>query len=174
MPNNFDTNAHRSNASLINDLASDNFAMVHHVRQSLVQRGHAAVPDLLQALENSNSQIQWEAARTLEEIHDPASAPVLVDALTKDNFLVNWVASTALGNLQKDGLPLVLQALVKQSDSSSLRRGAHHVLHAFAKGQFASVIKPVLEALEDTEPALGVPIAATQALEALKKTSAHA
>ncbi len=168
-PSYADTTANRSNESLINDLAGSDLATVHQVRKSLVQRGNAAVPDLLKALQNSNGQIQWEAARALEEIRDPSSAPVLVDALTDENFLVRWVASEALANLQKDGLPPLLHALVKQPDSAWLRRGAHRVFHALAHGKLASVTKPVLQALEGAEPSLGVPIAATKALGTLKK-----
>ena len=54
-----DPNANRSNESLINDLASSDLTTVHQVRESLTQRGNAAVPDILQALRNSNGQIQW-------------------------------------------------------------------------------------------------------------------
>ncbi len=171
-PSYADPNANRSNESLINDMAGSDLATVHQIRQSLVQRGNAAVPDLLKALHSSNGQIEWEAARALEEIHDPSSAPVLVDALTDENFAVRWVASEALAALQEDGLLPLLHALVKQPDSVWLRRGAHRVLHTLAHGKLASVTKPVLQALEGAEPSLGGADCGDQGAGRAEKTSA--
>jgi HEAT repeat protein len=164
-----DPNANRSNESLINDLAASDLAVVHQARKSLVQRGNPAVPDLIKALQRSNGQTQWEVARALEEMRDPASALSLIGALTDENFVVRWVASQALANLREDGLRPLLHALIEQPSSVWLRRGAHRVLHILAKGKLATVTRPVLQALEDVTPTLDVPIAATKALDALKK-----
>lgn len=169
MPSDSDAYANRSNESLISDLAGSDMVRVSTIHHLLVQRGSAVVPDLLTGVQNSNPQIQWESARVLAEIRDPSSAPGLVEALKDQNFVVRWVASEALATLQEDGLRPLLDALIKQSDSVWLRRGAHRVLHDLAHGKLASVTKPVLQALEGVQPNLEVPIAASKALDALKK-----
>jgi hypothetical protein len=50
-----------------------------------------------------------------------------------------------------------------------LREGIHHVLHDMNKGKLGNVLRPVLVALEGTEPSLEVPLAAQATLDALTK-----
>jgi hypothetical protein len=63
----------------------------------------------------------------------------------------------------------LLETLVEYSDSYSVREGIHHVLHDMNRGKIRKVLRPVLVALEGTEPSLEVPLAAQAALEALIK-----
>jgi len=63
----------------------------------------------------------------------------------------------------------LLEALVKHSDSYWLREGIHHVLHDMNTGKITKVLRPVLEALEGTEPSLEVPMAAKAAIGTLIK-----
>jgi hypothetical protein len=57
--------------------------------------------------------------------------------------------------------------LVDHSDSAWLREGAHHVLRSLVGQGLESQILPVLQALEDIEPALAVPRVAKLAMEEL-------
>jgi hypothetical protein len=57
--------------------------------------------------------------------------------------------------------------LIERPDSSWLREGAHHVLHALAEMGLAEVTMPVLDALKDIEPTATLPSAAQQALDTL-------
>jgi hypothetical protein len=50
-----------------------------------------------------------------------------------------------------------------------MREGIHHVLHDMNKRELGPVLRPVLAALEGSEPTLEVPLAARAALNTLKK-----
>ena len=50
-------------------------------------------------------------------------------------------------------------------DSEAIYKGGHHVLHDLAKvKKLAPLLKPVLEAFDQAEPEVSVPVAAQEAL----------
>ena len=156
-------------------LAGDESLARQQARQSLVDIGKPAVAPLMKALKSpeSNFHLRWEAAKALSELEDPAAAPALIRALEDDdNFSVRWLAAEGLIALGRDGLAPLLKALVKRSNSASLREGAHHVLRMLDEGDLHYQVAPVLAALEDIEPVLEVPVAAHAALDALGETNA--
>ena len=167
--------------TLINTLSSRKDKAREGARHTLVAMGKAAVPALIEALKNKNALMRWEAAKALEEIGDPETAPVLVKALENDDFDVRWLAAEGLIKMNIKGLKPLLEALELRGDSVLLREGAHHVFHDLAKGGLRKYLVPVFASLEALEPgeevpwgarhemAVGVPIAARQALEMLKK-----
>ncbi len=155
--------------TLIDELASHDVLKLQHARESLVAVGKPAVPALLHAMQDPNDQVRWEAVRVLSEIRDPTSASALVQALTDQNFVVRWLASEALTSLGRWALTPLLNALIERPDSVWLRRGAHRVLRVQSRGPLSKVLDPVIKALEDIEPTLEVPIAATKALHGLEK-----
>ncbi len=144
-------------------------------RLSLVDIGSPAVPYLVQALEDPDSEecTRWEAAKALSDIGDPAAAPALVNVLGQDElFGIRWLAAEGLIALGRKGLVPLLNALIQRSDSTWLREGAHHVLRTLAQEGLYAQVAPVLVALEDIEPAVQVPPAARAALDALARTPA--
>lgn len=156
--------------ALIATLAGNDGLERQRARESLVDIGKPAVAALIEVLAapDSNYHTRWEAAKALSDLEDPEAASVLVNALEDEDFGVRWLAAEGLIAMGRDGLAPLLEALVKRSDSASLREGAHHVLRMLNKGDLHAQIGPVLAALEDVEPILEVPVATHAALDALK------
>jgi hypothetical protein len=129
----------------------------------------SVVASLIIALTSLNEQVRGQAARALGEIGDPVAAPALVRTLQDPKPGVRWLAAESLIALGRAALVPLLQALVYHADSTGLREGASHVLHALlSKGQ-DDEIAPVSAALEDMESAQ-VPSAAQAALDAMTRT----
>lgn len=63
-----------------------------------------------------------------------------------------------------------MQALVEKSDSAWFREGAHHVLFDLSQGYLGDRVKPVLEALEDVDASVEVPLKAKTLLDLLEET----
>jgi HEAT repeat protein len=152
--------------------SSDDLARTRACK-SLIATGRAAVPLLVEALENSNYLGRWEVIKALGEIGDPTAAPALVRALEDKKFEVRWVAAEGLTKMDIAGLKTLLQALIKDANSAILREGAHHVLHHvlhnMARGELRNCLLPVLIALENISPSVEVSMAALDALESLER-----
>jgi HEAT repeat protein len=154
--------------SLIALLNSDDGSARTHARESLLKLGTPAVPALIQILTAPQDRLRWEAAKALSQIGDPTAASALVKALEDDNSGVRWLAAEGLVILGRAGLVPLLEALRHHSDSVWLREGAHHVLRSLAREDlYASIVTPVLAALEDIEPAIQLPLVTHTALRML-------
>jgi len=138
-------------------------------RKELAAIGKPALPYLVEALKDSNHLVRWEAVKALGEIGDPETAPALVKALEDEEFEIRWLAAKGLVGMNVKGLEPLFQALIQHADSAYLREGAHHVLHDLAKGELRPYLAPLLIALEDFEPAVQVPAAASRATGMLEK-----
>jgi hypothetical protein len=65
----------------------------------------------------------------------------------------------------------LLQSLVHHSDSVWLREGAHHVLHSWRdEGLQSGAIEKILQAPDDIELTVEIPLAAELALQQLPQT----
>jgi hypothetical protein len=64
-----------------------------------------------------------------------------------------------------------LQALIERPHSTLLRESAHNVLHDEAQGEWGRQLDPVTRALEGLDPEAELPIAATNALQAIRSLS---
>lgn len=153
---------------LIEQLASHDGTIRQTARQALIECGHDAVPHLVGALRDRDSQVRWEAAKALVSLHDPVTALALVQALQDENSGVRWIAAEGLIALRFDGIYPLLQELIQHSDSVRLREGAHHVLHTLADDGLSYYVEPVVQAIDDVEPVLQVPVAAYYALQAIR------
>jgi HEAT repeat protein len=143
-------------------------------RLRLIEIGQPAVPALIKALQSPSEHVRWEATKALIDIRDARAASSLVKALEDPEPAVRWLAAEALVVLGCDGLIPLLEGLEQRSSSVWFRDGAHHVLHALARDGVAEEARPVLEALEDIEPPVEVPIAAHDVLEQLRNKDARA
>jgi hypothetical protein len=156
--------------SLMGALGSGRGVERERARRALVDIGHAAVPALTAALQNPQSRVRWEAAKSLVEIRDVTAAPALAHALMDKEVQVQWVAAEALIALGRSALEPVLEALVQDFDSANLRHGAHHVLHDLKQAGLLNAKElKLLESLDVMEPEVMVPLAAQDALRALRK-----
>jgi HEAT repeat protein len=154
---------------LVDELASKDGMKRQMARQALVRIGGVAVDVLIHLLDDARQIVRWEAARALADLRDSASAPALVRALDDEDDDVRWLAAEGLIALHARALKPLLKALTAPSCSVRLRDGAHHILSEMRRGWPAVIAGPVLEALEDIDPALAVPLAARSALAALEK-----
>ena len=154
---------------LIVGLGSENGRVRQRARDALIAKNHQAVVSLIAALKSENAHRRWEAAKALVALRDPSTAPALVEQLESDDVDLRWLASEGLVALGTDGLIPLLRALEAHPESVWLRESARHVLHAMAKTSLSRTVLPVLQALRDLEPVLEVPIAAHEALDALRQ-----
>ena len=137
-------------------------------RNSLVEIGAAAVPGLITALDDKQRHVRWEAAKTLTEIADPTAADALVQALGDEDTDVRWVAGEAMIALKRDAVKPLLHGLTTSQDSDGLYTSAHHVLRELSHiSDLGPLLAPVLQALDQPEPAVAGPVAAHAALESL-------
>ena len=150
---------------LVAQLGSKDGTKRQEARSALVKTGFAATPQLLDVLESDQRQLRWEAAKSLVEIADPATAERLVAALADNDSDVQWVVGEALIALGRDALPPLLAELTHPNRSHRIFEGSHHVLHELAKRHnLGSVLDPVLAAFKQSEPEVAVPVAANTAL----------
>jgi len=100
----------------------------------------------------------------------PAATRALVDALGDRTFDVRWLAAEGLIPRGAEGLVVLMEALIGKSDLGWFREGAHHVLFDLSQGYLGDKVKPVLEALEDVDASVEVPLKAKTLLDLLKET----
>ena len=155
-------------ASLIAAFRSKNGMERQKARLSLIEIGNPGVSFLIEALSVPNKRVRWEAAKTLKSIKDPNAAPALVNLLTDESSQVQWLAAEALIALKRASLVPLLQALAENFDSTWLRHGAHHVLHALEReGLLNKQTKKVLDDLRNIDTRLDVLFSAKTALKLL-------
>ena len=167
MPENF--SGAETVGTLITSLSSEDHVVRQRARDQLVELGGEHVTRaLVGALVDPHKQVRWEAAKALTAIADPIAAPGLMHALDDDEEDIRWVAGEGLVALGKDGLKSVLSGLTSRARSLDFCKGAHHVLHDLKRKGFAKEVESVLKALETSEPEATAPVAAYEALVALK------
>lgn len=153
--------------SLIAQLHDSHGLVRQRAREALVKLGAQAVPTLLAALAENDDNVRYEVVKALSEIADPRSVDALVPLLEDKHFGVRWLAAEALANIGRPAVAPLLRALIDRPDSIWLQRGAHHVLVCTAGNSLDELIMPVLMALEDIEPSVTAPLAASDALVGL-------
>ncbi len=154
---------------LIEELSSKDPVVRGRSRQKLVEiGGHQVTRALVRELIDPRKHVRWEAAKALTAIADPVAAPGLMHALDDKDVDVRWVAGEGLIALGGIGLMTVLSGLTKRAESLDSYKGAHHVLHDLRPKGYAQIVEPVLQALETSEPEITTPLAAYEALVALK------
>ena len=153
--------------SLVSDLTCDDVIKCQKARRQLVDMGTDAIPTLIKALGNKRHWVRWEAAKALTQIGDDHATAALISALRDDEFDVRWLAAEGLIVLGRKALIPLLNALIENADSQEMRDGTHHILHDMNRNGIHRILRPVMKALESTDPALEVPAAAHQAVEEL-------
>lgn len=155
-------------ATLLVNLGGDSAVDRNHAYQELVALREAAVEPLMEALRTSTEYGREQAAKALGEIGNPVAAVAVAAALSDDKFDVRWSAARAVVALGRSGLVALLQALIEHPDSTLLRESAHHVLHDEWGTKWQATLEPVLRALEGPAPEATLPLAAKEALQAIR------
>lgn len=138
--------------------------------QALIHLGKPAVIPLIDAIQDSNGRLRCEAARALSKMQDPETGSALVKALEDVRLDVRWLAADGLIALGYEGAVALLQGLMEESwNDRNLRESAHHVLRELSRYEWSQPLMPVMDALEGTSPAVSVPPAAHDALNALRE-----
>ncbi|MEJ2542181.1 MAG: HEAT repeat domain-containing protein [Gemmatimonadota bacterium] len=135
-----------------------------NARRHLVEMGLAATPVLETLLQDTRTQVRWEAAMAMKEIADPGSVPSLIDALEDEDRDVRWVAAEALADIGEDSLKPLLESLVLRGDSLELREGARLVFSQLQDFDLRYILLPVSDALEKSLPPEGVRVEAGKLL----------
>jgi HEAT repeat protein len=117
-------------------------------------------PDLLQALEERDSDVRRKAAEALGKLDCKSAIPGLLQTLKDKDFDVRWSAAMALGKLGTEAVSGLLKAL--DEEDSDVRRT---VAAALGKLGIEAGIPGLLKALEDENTA--VRRSAVKALETL-------
>jgi len=113
------------------------------VREVVVGLGAPAVPPLIQALGDSDSEVRLAAAWALGDLGDPQAVPALIQAL-RDHWDVRRSAAEALVKIGTPAVPPLIQAL---GDSDwDVRRAAAEALGKLGDPQ---AIPALIEALGD-------------------------
>lgn len=154
-------------ASLIEELSCDNIIRCQKARRTLVAMGNESVPALIEVLGSNQNWVRWEAAKALSQIGDPAATDSLIKTLEDKNFDLRWLAAEGLITIGKKAIVPLLKALISNPKSVWLYEGAHHILHDMDRGDWEEILKPVINALEDVEPSLEVPLVAKRVLDAI-------
>ena len=154
---------------LINDLTCTDVYKCRRARQTLVDMGDPAVPYLVDALKSRKVWVRWEAAKALGQIAGPMATNALVDALGNGMFDVRWIAAEGLILRGREALVPLMRALIEKSDLAWFREGAHHVLFDLSHGNLRDMVLPVLQALEDVEADVEVPLKAKALLETISE-----
>ncbi len=140
--------------------------------RALSRIGVAAVPALIEALDDENARVRKNAALALGQIGPLASAsiPKLIDALHDDAWLLPGSAAWALGHIgsrAEAAVPALTEAL---GDESAILRMAA----AEALGRIGSAARPAVPALEllVADRDVAVSSAAREALERIQPEQA--
>lgn len=151
---------------LVSALGSADPTERHKSRAALVRLGSEAVPQILEALDDSRQHVRWEAAKSLVELADPSTQDRLVAALGDKDPDVRWVVGEALVARGRSTLKPLLTMLTKKDLPDGVYPGAHHVLHELSTDEeLASLLRPILNALGHSEPEVAVPVAAAKILQ---------
>jgi hypothetical protein len=121
----------------------------------------AAVPGLLDALDDEDRRVRVAACKALGEIGDAIAVPALLDILNHENDDdIRWAATGALGEIGEAAIPGLLDAL--HDDNWKVRRSAAEALWAMRE---PAAVGGLVEAMCDRNDV--VRQAAASALESM-------
>lgn len=155
-------------SELVSALRQHDAITPRQAREQLVNIGEGAVPQLVTALQDDDTQMRWEATKALSEIGSPRSASALVAGLRDNDGGVRWLAADALIGIGAPALPAVLHGLINGAESPVVREGVHHVLSGFARNkQLGPQVQPILTALDGQAPEVACLVPAENLLKQL-------
>jgi HEAT repeat protein len=153
---------------LIGDLRSPMGTTRERAREELAETGSAAIPALTVLLMDPSEHVRWEATKAIAGTCSVEAVAPLVGVLEDPSFAIRWLAAEGLICTGRGCVVPLLRALTQRSESGWVRDGAHHVFSVLARKGMGSLLHPVLQALDDVEPAVAVPAAAVAALKRTK------
>lgn len=136
-------------ANYIDQLLGDNAIVVERSRNELLELGHQAVPQLIQALSHEKSELRYLACEILVELRDERTLPdllILLQDKEEAGMSIRAIATRALGRLGNASvIPALIPAL--KSTDVDLR---YETLRALATLRAYKAIPQISKLISDT------------------------
>jgi hypothetical protein len=101
---------------------------------------HAAIPDLLRAVQDDDARIRWVAAQTVSQL-GPDAVSALLPLTTNANVTVRHAAVYALGEARTNALPALPQLLRASTDTNeSVRSSSLYSIGRLGPAAFAPAL----------------------------------
>ena len=154
---------------LVRALAGDQPLPAREARNALIALGVLACPALVEATRRADPNVRLGAFKVLARSATPDCAPALIEALQDPDGGVRYLAAQGLVAAGPRGIPGLLAALMRQSDSAWLHDGARHVFQALRQHPDypAEVLAPVIKSLNGSSSDVSLMTAASDALKRL-------
>jgi hypothetical protein len=112
---------------------------------------HAAIPDLLHAVQDPDARIRWVAAQTISQL-GPDAVTALLPLTTNVNVTVRHAAVYALGEARTNALPALPHLLRAVTDTNeSVRSSSLYSIGRLGPGAFAPALA---QSATNTDPEL--------------------
>lgn len=154
----------RCAAPLIDALARGRGDLHRAAGWALIELGHDAQEDLLEALHHPDSHVRWHAARILGQCADASGAHILVEGLYDERPEVRWATANVLAGLDAAAVPHILRAIIAHPLNESYRQAVYHSLHGMASHRTQDRLQPLLAALRGPAPSVQAPTVAQKLL----------
>lgn len=161
-------------AGLVTALGGNDPLERRRARLALLEFGHRGAAAVVPLLADPRESVRWEAARTLVDIHHPDAIPALVERLADPSADVRWLAAEALVAHGPESVVPVLRYLLAHAGNDDIVPGAHHVVHAFAIGEWEDILAPVAAGLEEGAKSIAWLVPTERALRILGTAPAGA
>ncbi len=159
----------------IEDLASDDPALVEAARDGLAALGAPAVPALVSLLDEDDDTLRLRAISLLSLLSDPRSAGALVALLHDPSARIRQRAAGALSRFAAPEAVRALARLLARETSIQVRQVATRSLVRHVRAGSAEALNPILVLLSDEDEAARVRLIALEAVPWIELTgSKHA
>ena len=109
----------------------------------------AAVPALIEALQDVDSNVSEAAADALGKIKDPRAVPALIAALKDEDWVFQAWVFRALVSIGKPAIPALIEAVKDKDEDSGVRQDAAVALEEIDDPR---AVPDLIEALNDEDP----------------------
>jgi len=134
---------------LMKALVMDRSKLHREARRALQNLGPLAEQVWIDALNQLDNHIRWEAAHGLGQIGDARASLTLAEGLFDENYVVRWTTAKVLAQLGSQGVPATLTVLSMHEIDEPFRQAAYYALRGINSPKIREQIKPVLKALNN-------------------------
>ena len=161
-------------AELIPDLLSTHTLQRSSAREKLEKMGQDVLPEVYKMIRSKNKQLQWEAAKTLENMARPESIDALIGLLEDEETDIRWIAAEGLINIGRASIIPLLEAIIEKGDSPHIQHGVHYALKKLLTREEKSRFSDLLHALRNTHnSAIIAPAKASRVIEFFNENNSY-
>lgn len=114
-------------AALIPGLLSTHLKQRSSSRRKIEKMGVAILPEIHKMIWAKNKQLQWEAAKIVQNIASPQSLDALISLLEDPESDIRWIAAEGLINIGRKSIVPLLKAVIEKGESLDLQHSARSV-----------------------------------------------